>query len=201
MNHQMAQHIQSQGRGDDSVLVHMTPGEVSGLQALAMAHGGSLTINPETGLAEAGFLGKLLPMILGAAGMAFGIPPIWMGALGAIGGTAITGDLKQGLMAGLGAFGGASLAGAAGLGNIAGNVGAKIGLPGAVTKVAGNIVPVGTAPMSAIPGATGAVSTAGAGAGTAAQTAAKLGLQGFAPKGAATLLSGGAPTGGMSVIP
>ena len=66
MNHQMAQHIQSQGRGDDSVLVHMTPGEVSGLQALAMAHGGSLTINPETGLAEAGFLKSLLPMILGA---------------------------------------------------------------------------------------------------------------------------------------
>jgi hypothetical protein len=206
MNQQMAQHIQSQGRGDDSVLVHMTPSEVSGLQALAMAHGGSLTINPETGLAEAGFLKKLLPMVLGAAGMAFGIPPIWMGALGAVGGTAITGDLKQGLMAGLGAFGGASLAGAAGLGSIAGNVGAKIGLPGAVSKVAGTAAGAGgtgaaNAAMSPIPSATGAVSTAGAGAGTAAETAAKLGLQGFAPKGAATLLSGGAPTGGMSFIP
>jgi hypothetical protein len=165
MNHQMAQHIQSQGRGDDSVLVHMTPGEVSGLQALAMAHGGSLTINPETGLAEAGWLGKLLPTILGAAGMAFGIPPIWMGALGAVGGTAITGDLKQGLMAGLGAFGGASLAGAAGLGNIAGNVGAKLGLPGAVSKVAGatGIVPGGAA--GAIPSATTATAALPAGLG------------------------------------
>lgn len=111
----MAEHVRSKGRGDDTMLVHMTPHEVGGLQALAMAHGGSLTINPDTGLPEAGWLGKLLPTILGAVGMAFGIPPIWMGALGAVGGTAITGNLKEGLMAGLGAFGGASMAGAAGL--------------------------------------------------------------------------------------
>jgi hypothetical protein len=59
MNHQMAQHIQSQGRGEDTMLVHMTPNEVNSLQGLAMAHGGSLTINPETGLPEAGWLGKI----------------------------------------------------------------------------------------------------------------------------------------------
>jgi hypothetical protein len=64
--HQLAHHVQSAGRGDDKVLVHMTPKEVGGLQALAMAHGGSLTINPETGLPEAGFLSSLLPMIAGA---------------------------------------------------------------------------------------------------------------------------------------
>jgi hypothetical protein len=62
----MAQELQSQGRGEDSMLVHMTPGEVNSLQGLAMAHGGSLTINPNTGLPEAGWLGKLLPTILGA---------------------------------------------------------------------------------------------------------------------------------------
>jgi len=112
----MAQQLQSQGRGEDTMLVHMTPNEVNSLQGLAMAAGGSLTINPHTGLPEAGWLGKLLPTILGGIGMAFGIPPIWMGALGAVGGTAITGDLKQGLMAGLGADGGASLAGGLGLG-------------------------------------------------------------------------------------
>ena len=43
----------------------MTPGEVAGLQALAMQHGGSLTINPETGLAEAGFLKSILPTLIG----------------------------------------------------------------------------------------------------------------------------------------
>jgi hypothetical protein len=38
-----AHHLASKGRGEDSLLVHMTPGEVSGLQSLAMAHGGSHT--------------------------------------------------------------------------------------------------------------------------------------------------------------
>ena len=64
---QVAQGLASLGRGDDSMLVHMTPGEVQGLQQLAMAAGGSLTINPHTGLAEAGFLSSMLPMLAGAA--------------------------------------------------------------------------------------------------------------------------------------
>jgi hypothetical protein len=115
------------------MLIHMTPGEVKGLQNLAMAHGGSLTINPDTGLPEAGFLGKLLPMLLGGLGMAFGIPPIWMGALGAVGGTAITGSLKQGLLAGLGAFGGASMAGGLGLGSKISSIGTA--LPGGTANI------------------------------------------------------------------
>lgn len=126
----MAQELQSYGRGDDTMLVHMTPNEVNSLQGLAMATGGSLTINPHTGLPEAGWLGKLLPTILGGIGMAFGIPPIWMGAAGAVGGTIATGDLGKGLMAGLQAYGGASMAGGLGLGNKLGNVGASLGLPG-----------------------------------------------------------------------
>lgn len=120
-----AQHAQSYGRGDDTVLVHMTPDEVNSLQGLAMASGGSLTINPHTGLPEAGWLGKLLPMIAGL-GLNFLLPGVGSAigsALGGIGGAAgtgllvgagtaaITGDLKEGLMAGLGAYGGASLAG------------------------------------------------------------------------------------------
>ena len=104
--------VQSQGRGDDTMLIHMTPGEVSGLQALAEQHGGSLTINPETGLPEAGFLKSLLPTLIGAGLMM--IPGV--NALGAgliTGGLqfARTGDLGQGIMAGLGAYGGANLAG------------------------------------------------------------------------------------------
>jgi hypothetical protein len=121
----MAQELQQQGRGEDSMLVHMTPDEVNSLQGLAMAHGGSLTINPETGLPEAGWLGKLLPTILGAALAATGVgAPLAAGIVGA-GQFARTGSLKKGLMAGLGAFGGAGLAGAAGVGGslLGGNAG------------------------------------------------------------------------------
>ena len=125
-----AQHLASQGRGNDSTLVHMSPREVAGLQRLAMAHGGSLTINPHTGLYEAGFLSSILPMIAGI-GLNFLLPGI--GAVGAgllTGGVtgAVTGDWKKGLMAGLGAFGGY------GLGSTIANVGAE------ATKAATDVV-------------------------------------------------------------
>lgn len=112
----MAQQLQAQGRGDDSMLIHMTPGEVNSLRGLAQKFGGDLTVNPNTGLPEAGWLGKLLPTILGIAGAAVGIPTWAIGLGVGAGGTALTGDLNKGLMAGLQAFGGATLAGAAGIG-------------------------------------------------------------------------------------
>jgi hypothetical protein len=109
-----AKTVQSKGRNGDSMLVHMTPKEVGGLQALAMQHGGSLTINPQTGLPEANFLESILPTLLGVGGMFLGIPP-HLTAL-AVGGiqAARTGDLGKGLLAGLGAYGGANLAGSLG---------------------------------------------------------------------------------------
>ena len=113
----MARELQTMGRGDDKMLVHMTPGEVGGLQQLALAHGGSLTINPHTGLPEAGFLSKILPTILGIAGAAFGIPTWAIGLGVGAGQTALTGDLGKGLSAGLQAFGGAGIGQAAGLGS------------------------------------------------------------------------------------
>jgi hypothetical protein len=87
----------------------MSPREVQGLQALAMAHGGSLTVNPETGLPEAGFLDKLLPTILGAGLTFMGVPPNVSAMI--VGGiqTVRTGDLGKGISAGLGAYGGATL--------------------------------------------------------------------------------------------
>jgi hypothetical protein len=108
----VAQAVQRQGRGRDTMLVHMTPKEVGGLQALAMQHGGSLTINPQTGLPEAGFLEAILPTLAGAAltiGSGGVINPYMSAAI--VGGiqTARTGDLGQGLLAGLGAYGGAGL--------------------------------------------------------------------------------------------
>jgi hypothetical protein len=105
-----AKNVQRQGRNGDSMLVHMTPEEVGGLQALARSQGGSLTINPETGLPEANFLKNMLPTILGIGGTFLGIPP-HLTAM-AVGGleTARTGDLGKGILAGLGAYGGGNLA-------------------------------------------------------------------------------------------
>jgi hypothetical protein len=121
--HPIAQAVQSQGRGKDTQLVHMTPNEVQGLHALAKAHGGSLSINPSTGLPEAGFLDSMLPTILGVGlaaatggtSLAF-INPATIGlGIGALQ-YARTGSLEKGLMAGLGAYGGAGMAGSLGLG-------------------------------------------------------------------------------------
>jgi hypothetical protein len=157
----MAEQLQSFGRGDDSMLVHMTPGEVNSLQGLAMATGGSLTINPHTGLPEAGWLGKLLPTILGAALAATGVgAPLAAGIVGA-GQFARTGSLKKGLMAGLGAFGGAGMAGMAGVGgklaggNAFGLLSDKAGMFGANmgqglsqgANAAAGIAKLGTAPV------------------------------------------------------
>lgn len=106
----VAQGLASLGRGDDKMLVHMTPGEVKGLQSLAMAHGGSLTINPHTGLPEAGFLSSILPMALGIGLTAATGLPAWQIGLGVGGVTALaSGDLRKGLQTGLGAYGGAGL--------------------------------------------------------------------------------------------
>lgn len=118
----LANDIRAKGRGDDTMLVHMTPSEVHGLQSLAMAHGGSLTINPDTGLPEAGILKSLLPTLIGAVltpltgGL---INPLTAGLIvGGVEGLR-TGDIGKGIMAGLGAYGGAGLsAGLAGIGKI-----------------------------------------------------------------------------------
>lgn len=107
-----AQHLAQRGRNGDSVLVHMTPSEVAGLDALARAHGGSITVNPETGLPEANFLKKILPAVAGAAiSGVTGVNPFTASLL--VGGATglASGSLSKGLAAGLGAYGGASLMG------------------------------------------------------------------------------------------
>lgn len=194
----MAQELESRGRNGDTMLVHMTPDEVGGLQNLAMAMGGSLTINPETGLPEANFLKKLLPTLLGA-GLSFipGVGPLL--AAGIVGGgqTLLTGDINKGLMAGLQAFGGASLGGAAGAGKVFGaKAAAGSALPGAATGAAPasgfsgalnvpgmpamNVAASQFTPAMSISGLPGAASIAGQAASAAAPVAAKTGLAGFA---------------------
>ena len=108
-----AQHLSDRGRGPDDTLVHMSRGEVKSLNDLAMAHGGQLTINPQTGLPEAGFLSSILPMVAGMALNAYapGLGSVATGAL--VGGASYLmnpkAGLMGGLMAGMGAYGGANL--------------------------------------------------------------------------------------------
>jgi len=121
-----ANHLAAQGRGPDTTLVHMGQGEVEALQGLAAAHGGMLTTNPTTGLPEAGFLSKILPMVAGA-GLTIasgGTLAPWMAPLlvGGVTGLA-TGNLKKGLFAGLGAYGGAGLASSLGASGAASGIG------------------------------------------------------------------------------
>jgi hypothetical protein len=109
----VAQNLADKGRKGDSMLVHMTPDEVAGLQALAQQMGGSLTVNPQTGLPEANIFKKLLPMALGfalgPAGAGLFQSALTTGLAVGAGYTLATGSLQQGLAAGLGAYGGSNL--------------------------------------------------------------------------------------------
>jgi len=149
----LASLLASRGRNGDSMLIHMAPEEVKGLQSLALAHGGSLTINPDTGLYEASFLKKLLPTLLGF-GLNFIFPGL--GALGSsllVGGVeaARTGDLSKGLMAGLGAYGGASLGSAISTAGATAGEAAKTALQTGADTAAQS---VGAVAPNAIPSAT-----------------------------------------------
>jgi hypothetical protein len=157
----LADHMASKGRNGDSMLVHMTPDEVRGLHALAEAHGGGLTINPETGLPEASFLKRILPMIAGMALNAFlpGVGTAIGSALGGLSGAVGTGilvggvtglakgSLKEGILAGLGAYGGASLAsgfaaaGEAGVQQAVGQAAVKDAVSEAALKEAAAAIP------------------------------------------------------------
>lgn len=113
----LAQGLASLGRNGDSMMVHMNPEEVLGLQNLAVQNGTSLTINPDTGLPEAFSLGgvfkSLIPTAAGAAltGLSGGaLSPLTVGLLVG-GGTALfTGDPLEGVLAGFGGYGGGQLA-------------------------------------------------------------------------------------------
>jgi hypothetical protein len=112
MAYQTSQGLASLGRNGDSMLVHMNPTEVAGLQGLAMSQGGSLTINPHTGLPEAfslgGFFRSLLPVFAGAATGGAGAP-LWAGIAAGAATGAVTNrkdPLMGALTGGLGGYGG-----------------------------------------------------------------------------------------------
>jgi hypothetical protein len=87
----LAKQMESKGRDGDSVLVHMTHGEVAGLQKLAESAGGTLTINPDTGLVEANYLKSVLPTLVGAGVGFMTMNPM----LGAAAGAAVGGGCRS----------------------------------------------------------------------------------------------------------
>ena len=102
--HNTAHYLKSKGRGTDTELVHMSKREIKGLQQLAMAHGGSLTVNPDTGLVEAGFLEQALPIVAAAAATYFtagAAAPALTAALG----SSMAGGIAAGALAGAGISG------------------------------------------------------------------------------------------------
>jgi len=165
--HKLAKKVQSTGRGQDSMLVHMSPREVRGLQQLARIKGGTLTTNPETGLPEAGFLEDILPMVaagaaiyftggaaagaLGPAG--FGLSSTTAGILGGAGAGALIGG-------GSAAIQGKDVGNAALMGGLTGAIGGGIsgamgGAPvpgadatGAVSQTAGTSAAAANAPLA-----------------------------------------------------
>lgn len=154
---QSAQQLANKGRYGDSMLVHMNPEEVAGMQYLGNKYGTKMTVNPSTGLPEAFNFNRLLPMIVGAA-----LAPYTGGTSAAliVGGveTARTGNIMKGLQAGLGAFGGANIA--TSLGTMGAEQAAAQALPatdvaasstGAIPTAPG-IVPTTTPSASVVPG-------------------------------------------------
>jgi len=136
------------------MLVHMTPREVQGLQALAKAKGGTLTINPETGLPEAGFLDQILPMVAMAAATYFtagAAAPALAGTLGTTGAGIVAGAGSGALFGGLGA---AMQGGDVGRGALMGGLGGAIsGGMGAYDNVyaAANAANAGGSQLATVP--------------------------------------------------
>ena len=209
----MAQSLASQGRYGDTMLVHMNPVEVAGLDAYTRRMGGGgLTVNPRTGQPEA-----FLPMLLGLGLQGLGMGALHAGLLTGIGTAAATGDIGKGLMAGLGAYGGADIgsglsAAGATTSTVAPTAGADIvasasqatpvaGLPGAA-PASGNLLQAANMPPfspMATPSVTGPASMApNIGPQLGASTASPLSSavsQGSAMAQQASLT---APTGGFA---
>jgi len=110
----MANEMAQYGRFGDSVLVHMNPIEVQGIASLSPT--GQLTTNPVTGQPEA-FLPFLAPILGSMLGKAFlpalatkvGIAGLGGNVASAIGSglatTAVTGDIKEGILSGITGYG------------------------------------------------------------------------------------------------
>jgi hypothetical protein len=194
------------------MLMHVSPSEVAGLNALGAMTGRQVTTNPHTGMPEAfsfgDFLSSLLPtaagfLVGGPAGAAMGlegasatIAPI---AAGMATGAAVAGAkgediLTGGLMGGLGGYGGGNLGSSLGKMGIQGgfSAGSPIAQGEAITTAAGKEALNMTNPLLGAPGTVNPALTnlASSGAGAAAPMSYTQGL-GQMGRGLGNLISPG----------
>jgi len=190
---QLAQHMAAHGRGPDTMLMHVTPREVSRLQEAAMAQGGSLTINPQTGLPEAGFFDSILAPILKPVedvGRALGVSDAFVQARDAVTQSPLT-PLVAGALLGPAGFGLSGLASAGlvggayalGSGSLSKGLQAGLGAYGG-HNLAGGLMSMGTAATAATEKAAAQklmeqaqteAAAIGAGSGAGTSTLGKLG--------------------------
>ena len=105
---QLSSEVAKRGRNGDTMLIHVNPREVAGLQYLGERYGAKMTVNPDTGLPEAFNFMRFMPMIAGAALSPFITPMGAAAVVGAVEG-ARTNSIMGGLKGALGAYGGAGL--------------------------------------------------------------------------------------------
>ena len=139
------------GRGDDTMMMHVTPDEVRGLMSLFP---GAITQNPYTGYPEAGGLGdmfkKILPILAIAAITYFTMGTGTGPALGAMGGTTAATAGSMGTAAGASGLLAAGAGGTAGGWMAAGGAATAAGFTGAsaIPAAAGAYPAMSTAAMS-----------------------------------------------------
>jgi len=143
--HHLAQGLASLGRHGDSMLMHVSPSEVAGLQALGEMTGSRLHTNPDTGLPEAfdfgDFFSSLLPTLVGVGlspatgGASLGLTGMSATAAPILGGMA-TGALVAGAK-GEDVLGGALMGGLGGYGG--GNLGSSLAKMGGATPATANL--------------------------------------------------------------
>jgi hypothetical protein len=188
----IAKQMEAKGRKGDSMLVHMTPGEVEGLQKLAESAGGSLSVNPETGLVEANFLKRMLPTLVGVGVGMFAGPMAGAAAGAAVGGyQAKRNDQDVGmgmLMGGLGGYGG----GAMGAGLTAAGAGAGAAAAGAAAPTAAGAAAPLTASQSLAQAGQG-ITALGADAAKRAAFAKSVGMSGLGMATAPLMAAGKKP--------
>ena len=159
-----AQNVQSAGRGDDEMLLHVSPEEYEALTGMW----GEPDINPETGIPEYGFLSKLWkgikktvkkivksPLFSFIAPIALNIfaPGLgsaiggWLGATGKAAATIGNTLLRTGIGAVSGGKTGAISGALSGLtsAGVGSDIGKKLGLSGATARIAGDAIMGGAA--------------------------------------------------------
>jgi len=222
MYRRTAQGLASLGRNGDTMLMHVSPDEVAGLQALGQQHGKSLTINPHTGMPEAFDFKSFLPMLAGLAlspftgGMSMGMAMAleagagaavgaathqnpWLSALGGLGGAGLGSSL-------IGAGANAAGSGAAAAGANAAADTAVTGATGAsdflaAADASGNLGGLGASAAGDMGGAGVLADTAGVADAGAASTAATTGNMGLTASGVPESIAAGTSSTVPSAVP